>query len=283
MAITKIRQTQVKNLVEDLAIIKEQIKTFKAPVDLIENLPIEGNNPGDLRVCLEDGNIYVWNETDSEWRLSSGKGGTYTKTITIEVGTDNQTEIQTGIRFDETGSLQTNNTNVNVFLNGLLVDVACYEVQNVLEQMIIKWKDAEMPLAQGDQISIQYYDILAAEGTVTGGSGSKVDLSSYSTTEQMNEAIQKAVSDLNISNYSTTVEMNEAIRQAVAGVDLSAYSTTEQMTQAITAEIQKIDLTKYVTSEALEAKGYAKVVRLSQSEYDLLEAKDQNTIYIVTE
>ena len=261
MAITKLRQSQIKGLIDDLLKIKEQIKTFKAPIDLIENLPIKDNDPGDLRVCLEDGNIYVWNETDSEWRLSSSKGGTYTKTITIEIETNKQIEIQTGIRFDETGELQTNNTNVNVFLNGLLVDTTCYEIKNVLEEMVIKWIDTTVSLEQGDQISIQYYDILAVESTVSQGSGSKVDLSNYSTTAQMNEAISKAISN----------------------IDLSSYATTEQMIQAITSEIEKIDLSKYVTNETLEAKNYAKVVQLTQSEYDLLDIKDLNTIYIITE
>ncbi len=254
MAITKIRQSQVKGLVEDLS----QIKTYKAPIDLIENLPQENNIDGDMRVCLEDKNIYIWNDTDKEWSLSSGKGGAYTKTIILTITSNGQKEFQTGIRFDETGSLQTNNMNVSLHVNGLLINQSCYQVENVDEQMVIKWIEQEDLLTE-DELALTYYDTL--EAASSGGGGGKVDLSAYSTTEQMNQAIQEAIS----------------------GIDLSAYSTTEQMTAAITAEIGKIDFAPYVTNEVLESKGYSKIKEITQSDYDGLVDKDPNTVYIIVE
>ena len=235
MAITKIRQSQVKNLIEDLTLIKEQIKTFKPPVDLVTNLPLTYNNAGDMRVCLEDGNIYVWNDINKEWNLSSGKGGTYTKTIILPVNYDGQKEFETGIRFDETGTLQTNNLNVALHINGLLVNQGCYKVKNVDEQMIIEWIDQDKLLVE-DELSLTYYDTL---GIITSSSSNKVDL--------------------------------------------SAYPTTEQMTVAITNEIQKIDFSEYITNETLEAKGYAKIKYITQTDYDNLDLKNPNIIYIITD
>ena len=257
MAITKFRQSQVKNLIEDLILIKEQIKTFKPPVDLVTNLPLTYNNDGDMRVCLEDGNIYVWNDINKEWNLSSGKGGTYTKTIILPVNYDGQKEFETGIRFDETGTLQTNNLNVALHINGLLVNQGCYKVKNVDEQMIIEWIDQDKLLVE-DELSLTYYDTL---GIITSSSSNKVDLSIYATTEQM----------------------NDAIADAIGKVDLSAYPTTEQMTVAITNEIQKIDFSEYITNETLEAKGYAKIKYITQTDYDNLDLKNPNIIYIITD
>lgn len=59
--LTKIRENQVKDLETTLVLIKDQIKIFKQPVTLFKDLPLFENENGDLRVCLEDGNIYLPN------------------------------------------------------------------------------------------------------------------------------------------------------------------------------------------------------------------------------
>lgn len=278
MGLTKIRQFQVKNLDADLLAIQEQMKTFKSPVALISDLPIENNNDGDLRVCLEDGNIYIWNATEIEWSLSSGKGGSFAKTITVDVAQDNQTTINTGIRFDSTGTYQTNSSIINLFLNGMLLDSSCFTTANVDEELVITWIDSDA-LVAGDKLGVQYYDTLLM-GNLSGG---KVDLSAYSTTEQMNTAISNAIADIpetDLSAYSTTTQMNQAISDAIATVDLSAYSTTEEMTTAISQAIQGIDFSNYYTKTEVD-NNFAKVVSLTQSEYDALETKDPKTIYVI--
>ena len=186
MAIIKIRQWQVKNLVEDLNVIKEQIKTFRQPVALLENLPLENNNPGDMRVCLEDGNIYIWNETESEWKLSSGKGGSFAKILTIPIKNDNQTLINTGIRFDNTGEYQTNSTIINIYLNGLLQNANCFTAENINEELVITWTNSDQ-LYAGDELSVQYYDILGGESSSSVGSA-RVDLSNISSNILPNES-----------------------------------------------------------------------------------------------
>lgn len=307
MGLTKIRQFQVKNLDADLLAIQEQMKTFKSPVALISDLPIENNNDGDLRVCLEDGNIYIWNATESEWSLSSGKGGSFAKTITVDVAQDNQTTINTGIRFDGTGTYQTNSSIINLFLNGMLLDSSCFTTANVDEELVITWIDSDT-LVAGDKLGVQYYDTLLM-GDLSGGKVDlsaystteqmntaidtkvstaieaipDVDLSSYSTTEQMNTAISSAIADIpetDLSAYSTTTQMNQAISDAIATVDLSAYSTTEEMTTAISQAIQGIDFSNYYTKTEVD-NNFAKVVSLTQSEYDALETKDPKTIYVI--
>lgn len=167
MALTRIRQNQVIDLEFELQQIKNQIKTFKEPVALFTDLPIEDNNDGDMRVCLEDGNIYIWSEINQEWNLSSGKGGAYTRTLSFDIIQDGQTEINTKIRFDETTDLQTTVELVNLYLNGMLVTSENYVVKNISDELVIEWKSSEK-LLQDDIISVQYYD---TTGGISQGSG----------------------------------------------------------------------------------------------------------------
>ena len=186
MAITKIRQSMVKDLERDLNLIREQIRTFKQPVALLENLPLTDNNDGDMRVCLEDGNIYIWNEADSEWRMSSGKGGSFAKVLTIPIKNDAQTTVNTGIRFDGVGDLQTSSTIINIYLNGLLQNANCFTAENINEELVITWTNSDQ-LYAGDELSIQYYDTLGGKSGSSIGS-SKVDLSNISSNILPNES-----------------------------------------------------------------------------------------------
>jgi hypothetical protein len=62
-----------------------------------------------------------------------------------------------------------------------------------------------------------------------------IDLSAYSTTEEMHTAIATAISGIDLSayvtndtllaNYSTTSEMNTAISNAITDIDMSSYAT----------------------------------------------------------
>ena len=219
MALTRIRQNQVIDLEFELQQIKNQIKTFKEPVALFTDLPLDGNNNGDLRVCLEDGNIYIWNEVEQTWNLSSGKGGAYTRTLSIQIEQDNQTEINTKIRFDETGELQTSVEMINLYLNGLLVDPSCFSVSNVNEELIITWLSDE-PLSVEDNINVQYYDITG--GVSAGGSnGVNIDLKSLINDDTIS-------TDEVWSSHKTNTEI-ESLKQSVSnGKELLAKSITDK-------------------------------------------------------
>ena len=56
--------------------------------------------------------------------------------------------------------------------------------------------------------------------------------------------------DVDLSDYSTTAEMNAAIQAAVEGVDLSAYSTTEEMNSAITSAVSE---SGHITAEEAQS------------------------------
>ena len=74
-----------------------------------------------------------------------------------------------------------------------------------------------------------------------------IDLSGYSTTEQMNTAIASA-----LQSYSTTAQMNSAISAAITQA-LTTYSTTSEMNAAINGAITTA-LTSYYTKTEVDAK-----------------------------
>lgn len=74
-----------------------------------------------------------------------------------------------------------------------------------------------------------------------------IDLSGYSTTEQMNTAIATA-----LQSYSTTTEMNTAISSAISTA-LASYSTTQEVTAAISSAISTA-LASYYTKTEVDAK-----------------------------
>lgn len=176
MTFTRIRQAQVQLLSEDLQKIKEQIKTFKAPIPLLENMPLDDNNDGDLRVCLENGKVYVWKQSEEKWMVSSGISGTYGKIINLNIERNGQAVIETNIKFNDPKSdFQTNSTAINLYLNGVLISSECYKAENINDKLVITWLDMEYPLCENDIIGIQYYDVLGGyESSGDGGNLSRL-------------------------------------------------------------------------------------------------------------
>ncbi len=156
MSLTKIRKNQVNGLIDELNKIKEQIQYYKEPIAKLDDLPIDNNNEGDVRVCLEDKNIYVWSE--SSWHINTVKGS-FSRTIFLTINKNNQKIIETGIRFDDKGNNITNSNVINLYLNGILIDNTNYNVENVDGQMIINWICDNYDLLINDLISVQFYDI----------------------------------------------------------------------------------------------------------------------------
>ena len=186
MTLTKIRKSQVNGLLEELNKIKEQIKTYREPVALLSDLPIENNNEGDIRVCLEDKNVYVW--SDNQWHINTVKGS-FAKTIFLQMTQNDQTIINTGIRFDNQGNNRTNSNVINLYLNGVLVDKNNYTVENVNEEMVITWLSIDFHLEENDLIAIQFYDVTGGLKLNLNGSSNDSGISGETGTLIVSKAI----------------------------------------------------------------------------------------------
>lgn len=186
MSLQKIRQTIVYNLKDDLGEINNKIKTFDEPVRTFNDLPMNGNDTGDLRVVLDESSLYVWNEESKLWCKTKSNGSGYSKTLFFTVSENNQTIINTGIRFDGIGEYQTNSEVINLYLNGILQNNSnnLYTVEKINEELIVKWNysSGENSLINGDIIGIEFYHINAS-----------YDNNSYITRKEMDLKIQELI------------------------------------------------------------------------------------------
>lgn len=63
----KLRVGQIKDLYDILYNLKEITKHLKPSVDNISDLPTDDNTHGDIRLCISDNNLYIWNNPTSSW------------------------------------------------------------------------------------------------------------------------------------------------------------------------------------------------------------------------
>lgn len=146
--VTKIGQSQINGLGDKL----NKLKNYKEPIDLIYNLPLDNNEDGDIRVCLEDGNIYVWN--NNTWKVNSANITLRDKTVIVSE--NGQKTIKTGIRFDDDGEYKTNNEFIMLSVNGLLQSSSCYELSIVNYEIFITFSEG---LFADDIITIVFYSV----------------------------------------------------------------------------------------------------------------------------
>ena len=98
-----------------------------------------------------------------------------------------------------------------------------------------------------------HYDIYAkVSGEVVLIDDTTVDLSAYSTTEQMNTAISTAIEALKIGDYAKAADLAAAVeRIAALETKFDSYSTTEQMNAAIKVVDDKF--ANYTDTEGMNA------------------------------
>lgn len=56
-----IRRDAIYGLPLTLNSIHNKIKTYDEPVKTFDDLPLDNNNEGDVRVVLDENRLYIWN------------------------------------------------------------------------------------------------------------------------------------------------------------------------------------------------------------------------------
>lgn len=104
-----------------------------------------------------------------------------------------------------------------------------------------------------------HYDIYAlVSGSVELIDDTTVDLSNYSTTEQMNAAISSAVEALNIGDYAKAADLVAAIARITAVEEKFAnYYTSEQVDEKLAEKMNVADMGTYATEEEAAAEADA--------------------------
>lgn len=81
--------------------------------------------------------------------------------------------------------------------------------------------------------------------------------------------------------YATEEWVTEQINNVDVSDELQNYYTKSEVDEAI--QNVEVDLTGYATEEWVDGRGFARKILLTQAEFDQLEVKDKDTIYIITD
>lgn len=161
----QLRQTQVRGinggtLEDDINNLGSKTKTYDPPVATKSDLPLVGNDNGDVRVVIDENKVYIWNEKSQQW-LGSNDTYTETTTLMIRISADDQKEIETGIRVGAIGGMLTTSC-IQLFVNGMIqkpdIDYVV-KIDNVFNAMI-EWTSRDFPLEISDTITMSYDKLL---------------------------------------------------------------------------------------------------------------------------
>lgn len=163
----QIRQAQVRGTIgdnatlsEDIDLLCEKTKTYDTPVKTADDLPLEGNDDGDVRLVISEDRFYYWHEDTQEWKPSTDLR-TESRTMILAAQQDGQTDFNIGLKLGIVGGIASVET-VKIIINGMTQSTDDIEIeQDVDNNCIIKWVSTEFELETTDHIALTY-DILVA-------------------------------------------------------------------------------------------------------------------------
>ena len=122
-----------------------------------------------------------------------------------------------------------------------------------------------------------HYDIYAlVSGKVELIDDTTVDMSNYSTTEQMNAAIKAAVDALNIGDYAKAADLVAAIdRIAAVEAKFSDYYTKTEVDAELAKKMNVADMGTYATDEEAAAAASAAVAAATASDEEVSSAVNE--------
>lgn len=122
-----------------------------------------------------------------------------------------------------------------------------------------------------------HYDIYAlVSGAVELIDDTTVDMSNYSTTEQMNAAIKAAVDALNIGDYAKAADLLAAIdRIAALEAKFANYYTSEQVDEKLAEKMNVADMGAYATDEEAAAAASAAVTAATATDEEVSTMLDE--------
>jgi hypothetical protein len=166
-------------------------------------------------------------------------------------------------------------------LNKYLADyVTEEELKNKNYATITALSDKQDKLVSGDNIKTINGTSILGEGNITiQGEGGNIDLSEYITKTELDKkgyltsipSEYITETELNNKGYATTEALNGKQEKLTSGDNIKTING-----QSILGEGN-------ITIEGGNGNGNANIVELTQDEYDNLEEKDENTIYVITD
>lgn len=160
MRANQIRGVNDTDLYEEITNIHAKILIYRKPVATPEDLPMDLNNDGDIRMVLSEDCLFAWDADTQKWYK---KGDTHTerRLTEIPIPRDNVSEVVSSINVGGLGniiSLKTIDLELNGIsqYNGVDFELSIKEDTNFLK---VTWLSEDFPLEKSDKMVIEY-DIL---------------------------------------------------------------------------------------------------------------------------
>lgn len=168
MSLQQLNTSQVKGvasatLTGDLIDIVDKAVTYDRPVATTEDLPMVGNQDGDLRLVLDIDSFYTWDEPTQQWLTKRDKS-TEARAVDVTIINDNQVSFTTELLVGVEGGIASLGT-IRISINGILQAKQDYTLGvtgQVPPRLIISWESTDFPLETTDTLTVEH-DILIIE------------------------------------------------------------------------------------------------------------------------
>lgn len=154
----QIAGVEGQTLTQDLTNITDKARTYDRPVATSADLPVEGNQDGDVRLVLNENRFYIWDEPTSQW-VPDEDHMTEARTIEVPISADNQTIFNTTVPVGVENGIASLDTIV-MYVNGMAQNKGVdYNVSvSALETptLNLEWISTDFDLDFGDKIHINY-------------------------------------------------------------------------------------------------------------------------------
>lgn len=124
---------------------------------------------------------------------------------------------------------------------------------------------------------------LVGDGDIEITAEGSVDLSPYALKTYVADYVAAYAPEPDLSSYATKTYVSDYVATYGGNVDLSAYATKTYVADYVNTYAPEPDLSAYVTKVELDAAGYACVYECTYNQYNNIQVKDPDTIYIITD
>lgn len=169
MGLQQLKTNQIKGMVEgdslsdDLMDMITKAMTYDRPVATEAELPMTGNQDGDLRLVLDTDVFYSWDLPTLTWKPKYDKS-TEARAVDIIILADNQVNFTTDLLVGVEGGIANLGT-VRLSVNGILQTITDYTLGvtgQVPPKLLITWDSEDFPLETTDILTVEH-DILIIE------------------------------------------------------------------------------------------------------------------------
>jgi hypothetical protein len=159
-----VKTNQIKgiygeSLYDDINIMVDKAMNYDKPVQTVDDLPLTGNQEGDVRLVMGEGKFYKWDGTS--WNPTKDIH-TESRSLDVMITQDGQTKILINYPIGIVNGIASLNT-IQLVVNGMLQKIGIdFSVSVENNIAVITWTSTDFQLETTDSVQV-VYDILLDE------------------------------------------------------------------------------------------------------------------------